>query len=342
MTRRLVVLGMMAKIPVPGVLWQTLHYLVGFQRLGFETHYVEAHARTPSMLMETAYDDGSSRAAALLDEILGRFDFGERWAYWALHDDGSCFGRSERQLRRLLREAELVVNLHGATDPLPELTETGRLVYLETDPVRLQVELHDGLQSSIDFLAAHAAHFTFAENLGTEICGLPVSEQFEFRPTRQPVVLDFWRAPSAPSDLRFTTVGNWRQRWRSVDYEGERYGWSKDEEWSKVLDLPQRTGQRFELALSGTDTEDEEALRARGWEVRPALELTLDSYRDYITRSSAELTVAKDQNVRFRTGWFSDRSATYLAAGRPVITQDTGFGHVLPDRRRPLLVPGRG
>jgi glycosyltransferase involved in cell wall biosynthesis len=328
--RRLVVLGMMAKIPVPGVLWQTLHYLVGFERLGFETYYVEAHARTPSMLMESAYDDGSGRAAALLGDVLGRFDFGDRWTYWALHDDGSCFGRSERQLRRLLREAELIVNLHGATDPLPELAETGRLVYLETDPVRLQIELHNGLQPSIDFLAAHAAHFTFAENLGTEVCDLPISEQFEFRPTRQPVVLDFWRTCTPPGDLRFTTVGNWRQRWRSVDYEGERYGWSKDEEWSKVLDLPQRTGQRFELALSGAETEDEEVLRARGWEVRPALELTLDSYHDYIIGSSAELTVAKDQNVRFRTGWFSDRSATYLAAGRPVITQDTGFDQVLP------------
>jgi glycosyltransferase involved in cell wall biosynthesis len=329
-SRKLVVLGMMAKIPVPGVLWQTLHYLVGFERLGFETYYVEAHARTPSMLMETAYDDGSGRAAALLDEVLGRFGFGDRWAYWALHDDGSCYGRSERQLRRLLREAELVVNLHGATDPLPEFAETGRLVYLETDPVRLQIELHDGLQSSVDFLAAHAAHFTFAENLGAEVCDLPVSEQFDFKPTRQPVVLDFWKAGPTSGDLRFTTVCNWRQQWRSITYEGERYGWSKDEEWTKVLDLPERTGQHFELALSGAEKEDEEALRARGWAVRPALELTLDSYRDYIADSSAELTVAKDQNVRFRTGWFSDRSATYLAAGRPVITQDTGFGEVLP------------
>jgi hypothetical protein len=220
--------------------------------------------------METAYDDGSGRAAALLADVLGRFDFGARWAYWALHDDATCFGLSERQLRRLLREAEVIVNLHGATDPLPELAETGRLVYLETDPVRLQIELHDGLQSSIDFLAAHAAHFTFAENLGTEVCGLPVSEQFDFRPTRQPVVLDSWRAPKSPADLRFTTVGNWRQRWRSVDFQGERYGWSKDEEWSKVLDLPQRTGHRFELALSGAEPEDEAALSARGWVVHRA------------------------------------------------------------------------
>jgi glycosyltransferase involved in cell wall biosynthesis len=330
MTRRIVVLGMMAKIPVPGVLWQTLHYLVGFERLGFETYYVEAHARTPSMLMESATDDGSGRAAALLADVLGRFGFGDRWAYWALHDDGSCFGRSERQLVRLIREAEVVVNLHGATDPWPELANTERLVYLETDPVRLQIELHDGLQSSVDFLAAHAAHFTFAENLGSDYSTLPVSEQFGFIPTRQPVVLDFWRARPEPGELRFTTVGNWRQKWRSVDYGGERYGWSKDEEWEKVLRLPERTGRAFELALSGCEETDEEMLRGRGWRVRPALDLTLDSYREYITESSAELTVAKDQNVRFRTGWFSDRSATYLAAARPVITQDTGFGRVLP------------
>jgi len=48
-------------------------------------------------------------------------------------------------------------------------------------------------------------------------------------------------------------------------------------------------------------------------------------YRDYIRASRGEFTVAKDQNVRLRSGWFSERSACYLAAGRPVITQDTGF-----------------
>jgi glycosyltransferase involved in cell wall biosynthesis len=329
-TRKLVVLGMMAKIPVPGVLWQTLHYLVGFERLGFETYYVEAHGRTPSMLMELETDDGSGRAAALLDQVLSRFGFGDRWGYQALHDDGRCFGMSARRLRRLYENAEAIVNLHGATMPWPELADTGRLVYLETDPVRLQIELHNSEQSSIDFLAAHSAWFTFAENLGAAGCPLPASERFSFKPTRQPVVLDFWQGHPAPADIRFTTVGNWRQRWRSVSYRGEKYGWSKDEEWSKVLDLPARTGCDFELRLSGYEPDDAAALESAGWRVQPALELTFDSYRDYIAASTAEFTVAKDQNVRFQTGWFSDRSATYLAAGRPVITQDTGFGQVLP------------
>jgi hypothetical protein len=58
-----------------------------------------------------------------------------------------------------------------------------------------------------------------------------------------------------------------------------------------------------------------------------------EPYAQYITQSRGEFTVAKDQNVRLRSGWFSDRSATYLASGRPVITQDTGFGNILPTGR---------
>jgi len=327
--RRVVVLGMMAKMPVPGVVWQTLHYLLGLRRLGFDPYYVEAHARTPSMLMQAPGDDGSGRAAALLSRLLAPYGLGDRWAFEALHDDGRVLGLGKRELATLLREAELIFNLHGGTEPREELTASGRLVYVETDPVRLQIELHDGVAASYDFLAAHCAFFTFAENLGTPGSPLPVCERFDFRPTRQPVVLDLWAGRGAPGE-RFTTIGNFRQAWRSVRFGGETFGWSKDAEWNKFLGLPQRTGQAFELALSGYEARDREALERRGWGVRPALALSEDAYRDFICGSRAEFTVAKDQNIRFRTGWFSDRSATYLAAGRPVITQDTGFGDVLP------------
>ena len=328
--RRVVVLGMMAKTPVPGVVWQTLHYLLGLRSLGLDPYYVEAHARTPSMLMERPTDDGSARAAAFIAAVLGRYGLSDRWAYQALHDDGRTLGMSERQLATLYREAELIINLHGGTEPRPEMCASGRLVYLETDPVQLQIELHDGRESTMQFLDAHCAHFTFAENLGTDACSLPVCDRFQFLPTRQPVVLDCWQGASELADPRFTTVGNWRQPWRNVRYQGEAYGWSKDVQWEKFLDLPARTGAAFELALSGHRPGDQQRLEQRGWRVRPALDLDVDSYRDYIASSFAEFTVAKEQNIRFATGWFSDRSATYLAAGRPVITQDTGFGHVLP------------
>jgi len=330
--RKIVVLGMLTKMPVAGVAWQTLHYLLGLQRLGCDVYYVEAHARTPSMLMRTEQDDSSRIAADYLGTLMSRFDLGDRWAFHALHDDGRCYGLSEFGLRQLYRSAAAIVNLHGGTHPLPEHVETGRLVYVETDPVQLQVELHDGVQSTVDFLAAHHAFFTFGENLGNADCGLPTSDLFSFRPTRQPVVMDLW--PQSCKDTRpvFTTVGNWRQDWRPVTLDGRTYSWSKQQEFMKVLDLPARSGRQLELALSSYTAADQRMLEEHGWMVRHALDLSmdLDTYRDYISTSQAEFTVAKDQNVRLRSGWFSDRSATYLAAGRPVVTQETGFSNVLP------------
>ena len=329
---KVVVLGMMTRMPVAGVVWQNLHYLLGFERLGCETHYVETHARTPSMLMSHPDDDSSALAAEYIAAIMRRFGFADRWAFRALHDDGHCFGMSEARLERLYGEADVILNLHGGTQPLPELAATGRLVYLETDPVQLQLELRHGLQETIDFLEPHCAFFTFAENWGKPGCGLPHQDRFRFVPTRQPVVMDLWpdRLPE-PADL-FTTIGNWRQDWRDVTFEGVRYTWSKHHEFLKYLDLPERTGQAFELALSSCEPSERKMLAEHGWGVRDGLEISagIDRYRDYVGASRGEFTVAKDQNVRLRTGWFSDRSATYLASGRPVVTQDTGFGEVLP------------
>ena len=328
----IVVLGMMTKMPVAGVVWQTLHYLLGFERLGYETYYLETHARTPSMLMSREEDDGAARAAAFIGAILRRFGLGDRWAFHALHDDGRVFGLTERRLRDLYGSAAMLLDLHGGTEPLPELSATDRLVYLETDPVQLQHELAGGYQPTIDFLEAHCAFFTFAENLGAADCALPVSERFPFRPTRQPVVADLWETSGPPEHRRFTTIGNWRQHWRDVEVDGDVYSWSKHHEFEKFLDLPGRLGPRFELALSSYEDEDREMLERLGWDVVHALDFSTDlnAYRHYIGRSYGEFTVAKDQNVRMRTGWFSDRSATYLASGRPVVVQDTGFGRVLP------------
>ncbi len=328
-----VVLGMLTKMPVAGVAWQTLHYLAGFERLGYDTYYVEAHGRTPSMLMHSDRDDGPALAAAYLDRLLRRFGFAGRWAYQAVHSDERVLGMSASELSALFARADLVVNLHGGTEPLPEHSATGRLVYLETDPVQLQVELHDGLESTRAFLDPHVAFFTFGENLGRAGCGLPVPAGYDFKPTRQPVVLDLWPATPPPAGAAFTTVGNWRQAWREVSLDGQVYGWSKHTEFEQLLGLPGRCpSARVELALSSCTAEEQEALRRRGFDVVPALPLSedLDPYRAYLAGSLGELTAAKDQNVRLRSGWFSDRSATYLASGRPVITQDTGFGRVLP------------
>src|SRR5690242_11810933 len=177
---RIVLLGMMTKMPVAGVVWQNLHYLLGFERLGCDAYYVETHARTPSMLMSDPGDDSSALAAEYIAAIMRRFGFADRWAFRALHDDGSCFGMSELELERLYGAADLLLNLHGGTQPLPELAATGRLAYLETDPVQLQLELHRGVPETLEFLEPHSAFFTFAENWGRPDCGLPEQQRFPF------------------------------------------------------------------------------------------------------------------------------------------------------------------
>ena len=329
---KIVLLGMMTKMPVAGVVWQTVHYLVGLARLGYDVYYVEAHARTPSMFMETETDDGSGKVSTFIAEIMARFGLAGKWAFHALHDDARVYGLSDTELRELYREAALIINLHGGTLPRPEHYATGRLVYLETDPVEVQISLHANDEETIRFLEPHCAFFTFGENYGRPDCRLPVSSRFHFKPTRQPVLCDAWETNGAPVGPTLTTIGNWQQNWREVKFAGETFTWSKHFEFLKFIDLPRRTSTPLELALSSYDNATLELLGQNGWHVRHALDLSthIDPYRAYIQGSRGEFTVAKDQNVRLRSGWFSDRSATYLAAGRPVITQDTGFGNILP------------
>jgi GT2 family glycosyltransferase len=328
---KIVVLGFLSHFPVAGVAWQTIHYLIGLQRLGYDVYYVEAHGCTPSKLMRSETDDGAARAAEYIEGLMRRFDLGGRWAYHALYESRH-FGLSETQLKDLYRQAALIINLHGSHLPTPELTATGRLVYLETDPVDVEIDLHHKKPETLDYLTPHCAFFTFGENLGKPDCRVPAPQGFKFRPTRQPVVMDFWEDHGPGGGTTFTTIGNWRQPWREFKFEGQIYRWSKHLEFQKFLDLPSRVDQKFELALSSYEPADQNLLEKNGWAVRPALALSsdLDVYRRYIAESRGEFTVAKDQNVRLRSGWFSDRAVTYLAGGRPVVTQETGFSNCLP------------
>lgn len=329
--KKIVFLGMMSKIPVAGAVWGTMQYLVGFRRLGYDVYYVEAHARTPSMFMEHAQDDGTGKAAAFIERVMRRFDLGDKWAYHALHDGGECYGMTEGQLLELYRSAAVLINYHGGTEPLPEHSATGRLIYLETDPVELEIELYNQDAKAIAFLEPHVAFFTWGLNYGNPDCKVPLPKRFHFRRTFPPVVPDLWQPYANGHVGDFTTIGNWKQ-WGHVKYQGEVYTWSKHWEFLKFLDVPYRTGQGFELALSSYEEADQRLLESKGWKVRPAQDFSsdLDAYRHYIAGSRGEFTVAKDQNVRLRSGWFSERSAQYLAAGRPVITQETGFSNVVP------------
>src|SRR5439155_19420451 len=169
---------------------------------------------------------------------------------------------------------------------LPEHSETGRLIYLGTDPVEAELEVFHGVRRTIDFLSAHSAFFTWGLNYGQSDCKLPYVEQFRFLPSPPPVICDFWRHDERCGEM-FTTIGNWHQPHREVLFQGEVYYWSKHREYLKFLDLPRRTPQKFELALSSFNDEDRRLLEAHGWHIRPSMPFSadLDRYRDYLAGS---------------------------------------------------------
>jgi hypothetical protein len=328
-----VVLGMAGSAPFAGVAWQTLHYLEGLRRLGHDVVYLEDTERWPYDPVANSVSDDATGAIGYLARLAGRCGLEDRWAYRDVATGGTLHGLSERALDGVLAGADLLVNLSGATVLREEHMRVPVRVYLETDPVLPQIEVAQGREFTIALLDAHTHHFTYGENLGAPDCEVPV-ERYEYLPTRQPVVLDWW-APDAPPEAGgrpFTTVGNWRQTSKDVEWRGERYTWSKDVEFRRFVDLPRRVTWPLELALAIDDDATVAMLQDHGWTVRDALRMSgdVERYRDYVRGSAGEFTVAKDQNVRLRSGWFSDRTACYLAAGRPAIVQDTAFDAVLP------------
>jgi hypothetical protein len=325
----IVVLGMMGCLPVAGtgVAWNTIQHLVGLRRIGYDVYYVEATGEWPY----NATTDDCSFPVTYISTLLSRFGFQDKWVYVAAHSDNRCYGLSELQLKSLYARADAIINVFGGTILRDEHMVCPVRIYLETDPVVHQIRIANGEQKYIDLVGAHTALFSWGENYGAWDCGVPL-ERFMYKPTRPPVVLDFWDAPCQPAAKRFTTIAHWDQSVKDLEYEGERYSWSKHREFLNVLELPRRTMQEFALALAIDDPAAVQLLESHGWFVEDAYEVshTLDSYRQYLRGSRGEFTVAKDMNVRLRSGWFSERSACYLAAGKPVITQETGFSKFLP------------
>jgi hypothetical protein len=330
--RRIVVVGTFGNVPYAGMAWMHCQFLVGLARLGHEVSYVETTTAWPYHPTQMSTTNKPEYALAYVGRVLDEFGLGDRWAYRAAYaDDLAWHGPLSAQAVELIRSADAVFNISGSTAP-EEIGVPCRLTYIGTDPVLQELRVANGDRRLLERLEAHHAHFSYGENIGNPDCPVP-SFPFPTKPMRQPVVLDYW-VGKTPSQRVFTTVTNWEVKGYDCEYKGELYTWSKHHEYLKILDLPRRTDATLQLAigLSGVTADVQRLLRENGWLVLDAYELSLNpwSYRDYICGSGAEFTVAKDMNVRLRSGWFSERSACYLAAGRPVVTQDTGFSQVLP------------
>ena len=331
---RLVVLGMMGRCPFAGQTWLYLNWLRGLARLGHEVWYVEDDSVWPYHPGRNSITDDCSYAVRHIASSLERIGLRDRWAFRLVDAEGGlvgAWGLAPARLDELYRTCDALLSVGGVTGLREEQFAAPFRVYVETDPVTVELQLAAANGDTWNPLAEHHVVATYGENYGAADCLVPLNG-VPYRMTRQPVDLEFWRAAYTPAARFFTTVANFRQDGNDVAWNGEVYRWSKHHEWEKFIDLPGRTDQPFELALS-VDDPDRERLEQHGWRVVPALELSLgvfDDYPGYVRRSRAEFTVAKDQNVRLRSGWFSERDACYLASGKPVVAQDTGFGNVLP------------
>ena len=327
---KILVFGILFWYPLAGVTYQFLHYLLGLRRLGYDPYYVEDSGRwVYDPRINDLSPDASENIAAVLPALKAH-GFADRWAFRGNYPGGQCFGMSEEEILRLYREADAFLNVTGAQEIREEHLACRRRIYVESDPFAAQVKAARGDRGMIAALEAHDTHFTFGENLGAPDCTVPI-ERFRWLPTRQPVAIDLWAGRSSPTNAAYTTITTWHNQGKDVEYRGDTYYWTKDREFEKFLDLPRRRRVAFELA-AGVTREVQQRLVEHGWRQVHSVEVSRapDRYRAYIQGSRAEFTVARDQYVRPNTGWFSDRSACYLAAGRPVITQETGFSKFLP------------
>ena len=331
-TKRIVVVGTVASDPYAGMAWMHMQIVVGLRRLGHEAYYFEITSTWPyDPIRQTRVCD-SDYALPYLRRVAEQFGLGDRWAYRRSYSDNAWFGLERAQAENLLAHADAVLSVAGATGFAKEDLRIGRLIYYGTDPGHHEMGVAEGDEKVSKFIAEHDEFVTYGENIGTPHSPLPPLQPLRAR-TRQPVLLDCWES-GAPSKAEFTTVANFRHAGRDVEFRGELYRWSKHHEFLKFIDVPKRVSDPVELAtgLGNLSDEDRQTLESNAWRLTDAHPFTVDpfAYRGYVRASRGEFTVAKDLNVRLRTGWFSERSACYLAAGRPVITQDTGFGTCVP------------
>jgi len=317
---------MLAGVPHQGgATWAVLQYLLGFARLGHDVWFIEP-VGADAMPSVSASLSGST-IAAYFEDVVRTCGLAEQAAL--VTNDRRTVGPTYRRLREAARTADVVVNISGTlTDP--ELLDGARVrVYLDLDPVFNQ--LWSEAEEPDRSFSGHSHFFTVGQSIGRPECSIPTGG-LEWIPTLPPVVLEHWRPAEWTERDAFTTIANWRS-YGAVEHAGIRYG-QKVHSLRRFVDAPARTGERFVLALAIHPDEraDRRALRDHGWRLVDPLAVagTPSAYRRFIQGSVAEFGIAKSGYVDSGCGWFSDRSACYLAAGRPVVAQHTGFDRFLP------------
>jgi hypothetical protein len=334
---RIVVTGLIGQYAFGGVTWDYIQYVLGFRALGHDVWYLEDSANWAYDPVNQTLSADCSHNVAYLDRIMRKFDMGDRWIY-RNEADGAYHGVAggEAEAEKILRSTDVMANVSGACWLRPVTAAVKTKLFLDGDPMFTQTKLNTTKPEYLERVLAHDRHYSFGLNIGRPGCKVPTAG-LQWRPTVQPIALDFWKpaeendAPSV-ADGAWTTVMNWAS-YKPEEFEGETYG-QKDIEFLRFLDLPSRTSERFVLAMGQGPGKNRptERLESLGWKIIEPDDHLPDyaSYHDFLSHSKAEWSIAKNGYVKSLSGWFSCRSACYLAAGKPVVVQDTGWSEHLP------------
>ena len=328
---RVVITGLLGQYAFGGVTWDYIQYLLGFRDLGHDVWYLEDSGAWPYDPIKQSITEDCSYNVNYLRGMMADFGFGDRWIY-RNGADGTFHGAGESAARDLIKNADLLINVSSAGWLKDYDFGVKHQMFIDGDPMFSQVSLLD--PKNADYAArvrAHDSHFTFGLNVGRPGCLVP-DNGIRWKKTVQPISLEHWAFQEEPAPDRFTTVMNWAS-YAPIEWEGKRYG-QKDLEFECFKMLPKQTPQRLEMAMGqgvGSKRPTEE-LRALGWIIHEAGDVLPDykSYHEFLRTSKAEWSVAKHGYVAARTGWFSCRTACYLALGRPAVVQETGWSDTIP------------
>jgi hypothetical protein len=332
---RIIVLGYLVRGPLGGIAWHHLQYVAGLARLGHDVYFLEDSGDYASCYdpIRNVMDTDPTYGLAFAADAFERLGIGGRWAYYESHDH-NWLGPAAALAPEVCRSADVLLNV-SCVNPLRSwMAHVPVRVLIDTDPVFTQIR-HLTRPAARATAADHSAFFSFGENIGQPDCTVP-ADGFAWQPTRQPIVMDAWTASTGTAAAPLSTVMLW-ESYPSAEHNGIRFGMKADS-FGPYMDLPSRCSDTFELAV-GCANGARERLTNHGWTILDPREPTRDpwTFQDFVRRSKAEFSVAKHGYVVSQSGWFSERSAAYLASGRPVVIQDTGFtrwlqakGGVLP------------
>lgn len=317
--------GYMVRYPLGGMLSWGLQWLIGLKRLGHKVVFVEKSHYPDSCYNPRLRSVGNDYEYGLKTtaELLSRFGFPDQWCYVDYY--GNYHGMPRERIEATFREADLYLDLgsHGSWKEEAALSAVRALV--DGEPGYTQIRMESGVLNTLD---DYDYFFSNGTEIGQQHCPVPTCDK-KWIGAFNPVDTEVYSVAPPPNNGAYSTVMNWKAH-ASFTWQGRSYG-QKDVEFEKFIDLPGLLTVPMEIAVSGKNI-PRHRLASAGWAVRDAQEVTasFDSYSRYIASCRGEFSVCKSVFVELATGWFSDRSAAYLASGRPVVLQDTGFSRHLP------------